>query len=408
MEMADNSFSVTLTVTDTNQATDQININIEVVNDLAFTSSPETSAKAGVSYSYEPKTTVDLELLTFTTDTLPEWLKLDNKKISTIVGSKYDTTFSKPFDIVVDSDGNLYVADSLNHQIKKVSTNGTVTVFAGNGTSALIDGTGTNASFNNPIGLAIDSSNNIYVADYKNHSIRKITPQGVVTTIAGSGTNGNSDGDVSTASFYYPTDIALDSNGNIFVTDFYNYKIRKITPAGVVSTFAGSGKSGNKDGSGIEASFNLPNSLAIDSDDNIYVADLKNNKIRKVTKEGVVTTYAGSGAEGLYNSADKLEANFNKPTDLALDNDGNLYVSDYVNHVIRIIKKDGGVESYAGTGIDSDSDGYALASGLSYPYGLAYHDGVLYVSEYGNNKIKKVQSGSGIVLTGNAINKWRV
>lgn len=245
-------------------------------------------------------------------------------------------TLSIPTGIAIDLAGNIFVADSGTHKIRKITPAGFVTTFAGSGDFGHLNGTGTNASFASPRGLAADSSGNIYVADVGNHAIRKITPAGVVTTLAGSfnGSSGSVDGSGTAARFYSPTDVAVDPSGNIFVVDSIDRKVRKITPAGVVTTFAGSGSSGSVDGVGINATFTFLNGIAVGSNGDVYVADSTLHKIRKITPAGVVTTYAGSGSAG---SVDGIgaSASFYDPRRLALDSNGNIYVSETQNQKTR-------------------------------------------------------------------------
>ena len=212
-------------------------------------------------------------------------------------GPVMTASFNYPCGVAVDSSGNIYVADKVNNKIREI-TSSVVFTFAGSGTVGSAEGTGTAASFYNPTGVAVDSSGNIYVADSFSDKIRKITSAGIVSTFAGSGTAGSAEGTGTAASFYNPTGVAVDSSGNIYVADRYNNKIRKITSAGVVSTLAGSGTAGNSEGTETAASFNFPFGIALDSSGNIYVADTQNNKIRKITSAGVVSTLAGSGTAG--------------------------------------------------------------------------------------------------------------
>jgi streptogramin lyase len=202
-------------------------------------------------------------------------------------------SFWLPYGVAPDASGNVYVADYGYSSIRKVTPEGVVTTIAGlslSGGSA--DGTGTAARFLGPSGLVVLASGDIYVADQGNHTIRKIAPGGVVTTFAGTaGVQGSADGAGTAASFYRPFAVAVDSQGNLFVTDHYNKKIRKITPEGVVSTFAGSGVHDSSDGTGTAASFRYPAGIAIDGADNVYVTDV--HAIRKITPAGVVTTFAG-------------------------------------------------------------------------------------------------------------------
>jgi subtilisin family serine protease len=186
--------------------------------------------------------------------------------------------------LVIDSVGNVYVAEQLNiHRILKLTTAGDLTVLAGSGTAGFADGIGTNASFHSPAGVALDSAGNVYVADQENHRIRKITPAGVVSTLAGSGTAGFADGTGTSASFNIPTGVAVAVGGDVYVADNFNHRIRKITPAGVVTTIAGSGLSRFADGNGTAAAFANPASVAVDLLGNIYVADVNNYRIRKIT-----------------------------------------------------------------------------------------------------------------------------
>jgi len=173
-----------------------------------------------------------------------------------------------------------------------------VSTLAGSGTVGFADGTGTEARFSYPGRVAVDSEGNVYVVDHGNHRIRKITPAGVVSTLAGTGTRGHADGTGTEAQFDYPTGVAVDSEGNVYVADHGNHRIRRITPAGVVSIFAGSTE-GFADGIGTEAQFNYPTGVAVDSSGNVYVADSVNHRIRKITPAAVVSTFSGGGGKHL-------------------------------------------------------------------------------------------------------------
>lgn len=195
----------------------------------------------------------------------------------------------------------------------------TVSTLAGS-TLGNAEGTGAQAQFNNPIGLVIDVAGNVYVADASNHRIRKITPAGLVTTFAGSSA-GFADGTGTVSQFNEPHCLAIDASGNIFVSDYYNDRIRKITPTGIVSTFAG-GSQGSTDGIGTAAQFYRPNGLAIDASGNLFVSDSYNNRIRKITPTGVVSTIAGSTSG--YADGNGTDAKFNLPSGIAVDATGTM------------------------------------------------------------------------------------
>ena len=271
----------------------------------------------------------------------------------------------------------------------------TVTTLAGSGTFGFDDGTGAAAQFNAPTGVATDAAGNVYVADNYNHSIRKITTMGVVSTLAGSSSPGVTDGTGVLARFYYPSGLATDAAGNVYVADTYNNKIRKITPAGVVSTLAGS-TYGFADGTGAAAQFKSPQAVATDASGNVYVADTANNKIRKITPAGVVSTLAGS-TNG-YADGTGAAAKLNGPRGVATDATGNLYVADYYNNKIRKISPVGVVSTLAGS-TNGYADGTGAAAQLNYPIGVATDaaDNV-YVGDWGNNKIRKI-TPAGVVST---------
>jgi sugar lactone lactonase YvrE len=275
-----------------------------------------------------------------------------------------------------------------------------VATLAGSGSPGATDGVGAAASFNSPLGAAVDGQGNVYVADTGNHKIRKISSSGVVSTVAGTGLPGSTDGISTSVKFNNPQDLALDAAGNIYVADTANNKIRKITPQGMVSTFAGSGSAGSIDGTGTSASFNAPSGVAVDVLGNIYVADTGNNKIRKVTPSGVVTTIAGINAGG-FADGPVSTALFSQPSDIAIDEAGNIFVADTGNNRIRKISS-GQVSTVAGSGSLGSIDGLAAEAAFNYPTGIAVDSqGYLYVGDSDNNKIRKITpTGHVITLAG--------
>jgi sugar lactone lactonase YvrE len=227
--------------------------------------------------------------------------------------------FNNPQRLTVDGAGYVYVADKGNYRIRKISPAGVVTTFAGSGEVGYANGTGAAAKFDEPNDVVLDNAGNLYVADTYNHCIRKISPAGVVTTFAGNGIYGYVDGTGTAAQFAAPYGVALDNAGNMYVTDYHNYRIRKISPAGVVTTLAGSGEVGYADGTGAAVKFKPTTGIAVDSIGYVYVSDYGNNRIRKISPAGVVTTLV----------------QLNRPTGVALDSAGNLYVGDWTNKTIH-------------------------------------------------------------------------
>ena len=309
--------------------------------------------------------------------------------------------FGHPDGVAVDSAGNVYVTDVENNDVRKITPSGVVTTLAG-GHWGSNDGTGSAARFNGPAGVAVDSAGNVYVADQWNDEIRKITSTGVVTTLAGSPVHlGSIDGTGSAASFICPSGVAVDSAGNVYVADQFNQEIRKITPTGVVSTLAGSpGQGGFSDGTGSAASFSDPASVAVDSQGNVYVADAISQEIRKITPAGVVTTLAGSPMQQGSSDGTGGAASFFSPEGVAVDSAGNVYVADTDNCEIRKTTPSGAVTTLAGTsGSIGSNDGTGSAANFNNPEGVAVDSaGNIYVADGGDEEIREI-SPSGVVTT---------
>jgi sugar lactone lactonase YvrE/Tfp pilus assembly protein PilE len=327
----------------------------------------------------------------------PSWQQMGAVTVGTLAGASatgyVDGTgsaarFNTVMGIAVDGGGNAYVADSSNNRIRKITPAGVVTTFAGSGVSGFADGTGTAAQFAAPRALAFDGSGNLLVADTSNSRIRQITPAGVVTTLAGSGTRGFLDGSAASAQFNMPSGIAVDGSGNVYIGDTVNSRIRKIA-GGVVSTFAGSGLNGYVDGSSTTARFFGIYGLAVDGAGNVYAADTQNNRIRVISSAGDVTTLAGSTAG--YADGTGAGAQFNWPDGVALDGSGNVYVTDHQNNNIRKINSSGVVTTYAGSGTSGYVDGTGILAQFRSPDGIAVDgSGYLYVSEMNNGTIRKI------------------
>jgi sugar lactone lactonase YvrE len=265
------------------------------------------------------------------------------------IGSAARFTF--PIGIATDSAGSVYVADKVSNTIRKITPAGVVTTLAGNaGITGHADGMGKDASFSGPVGVAADSAGNLYVADSGNNTIRKVTPAGMVTTIAGlAGASGDNDGMSGAARFTSPYGIATDSAGNLYVAEMSRHLLRKITPAGLVTTLAGrAGETGHADGMGTNATFYYPHGVATDKAGNVYVADSSNNTIRKIAPTGEVTTLAGVASAGDNSEFDGTgaAATFSEPVAVATDSAGNVFVLESDN--IREISPTGEVTTVAG------------------------------------------------------------
>lgn len=322
-------------------------------------------------------------------------------------GAGSDAQFDHPGGVAMDGSGNVYVADSYNNTIRKITSNGVVTTLAGfAGESGSADGVGSAARFDFPTGMAVDALGNVYVADCHNNTIRKITSDGTVSTLAGTAQNsGHANGTGKAARFNHPDGVAVDAAGNVYVADTYNHTIRKITGAGVVSTLAGAARvSGLADGAGSRARFSHPTAVAVDARGNLYVADSDNQIIRKITSAGVVSTLAGRS--GAYGNADGPagKAHFGYCVGVAVDGAGNVYVADGGNYSIRKISSDGTtVSTLAGGGLGY-ADGTGSAARFSFARGIAADaSGNVCVADTDSATIRRITSAGEVsTLAGRA------
>lgn len=302
-------------------------------------------------------------------------------------GTLGSARFDRPYSLCIDRPTNtIYVADGFNNCIRKIQ-GGEVTTLAGNGVQGDQDGQGANARFYLPTGVDFFDGH-VYVCDDGNHKIKRIDAQGNVVTIAGTGLPGTTDGPALSSKFYNPTEVRVNSTGVIYVSDYGNNTIRKIEN-GTVSTLAGlAGAVGDQLGQGSAVRFNRPTGLALDDQDNLYVADQVNCKIKKVTADGVVTLLAGSGQEASVNGTGD-QASFMRPTYLGWDPTGALMLCEWEGNVVRRVTIGGVVNTVAGTGVSGYNDGPVAQAMFNAPYGVCVdEDGNGYIGDKLNNCIR--------------------
>ncbi|MBW2630983.1 MAG: hypothetical protein JRC90_04325 [Deltaproteobacteria bacterium] len=313
-------------------------------------------------------------------------------------GPATEAALKYPERVTVDSSGNLYIADSGNYRVRRVDTSGIITTVAGNGWYGYYgdDGPATEAGFH-PIGVAVDSSGNLYIADYNNHRIRRVDANGIITTVAGTGERSYSgDGGLATrAELSSPRGVAVDSSGNLYIADQSNYRVRKVDTNGIITTVAGDGVYGysGDGGPATEAKLDAPMDVTVDSLGNLYIADQINNRIRRVDTSGIITTVAGTGEYG-YSGDGGLatEARLCYPADVTVDSLGNLYIVGG-NQCVRRVDTSGIITTVAGDGVYgySGDGGLATEARLCCPAGVAVDlSGNLYIADDSNHCIRRV------------------
>jgi len=329
-------------------------------------------------------------------------------------GPATSASLDSPSGVAMDWAGSLYIADTQNHRIRKVSPGGAIATFAGNGAYKFAgDGqAATLASLSSPKGVAVDLAGNLYTADYWNNRIRKISAGGIITTAAGNGTPGFSGdgGPATSASLDWPKDVAVDLAGNLYTADYSNNRIRKISPGGIITTVAGGGSVLNlgDGGPATSASLSDPSGVAVDSAGNLYIADVYHNRIRKVSPGRIITTVAGNGTRGFSgDDGPATSASLDWPSGVAADSAGSLYIADTDNHRIRKVSPGGTITTVAGDGFQdiygygrfSGDGGLATSASLNKSQGVAVDStGNLYIADYVNSRIRKV-SPAGIITT---------
>ncbi len=332
-----------------------------------------------------------------------------------INGTLDSAAFNSPFGLSIDKYDNLYIADAGNNCIRKIdAVTGIVTTLAGTGVAGWLDGPANLAKFNSPSDLCVDDSGNVYVSDFLNQRIRKISIVGDVTTLAGTGSAGFVNGDHAIAKFNYPRGICLDTYGNIFIADSWNHRIRKIDSLGMVSTFAGGGSAMGvgstgslTDSNDVNARFFTPSGLTIDQYNTIYVADAYNHRIRKIDSAGMVTTFAGSGPTGVgyggFMDGIKDVSLLNTPTEVFIDTvSDDLYISDTFNNRIRKVISNGDtVTTFAGSGLPSFVDSIDTLAAFNFPRGVVVSNlsnKKIFLNDYNNNSIRRIEYKSTVNL----------
>ena len=318
-------------------------------------------------------------------------------------GPAVQAQLNLPGDVAVDGAGNVYVADTNNHRIRKVDPSGTtatITTIAGTEESGFSGdgGAAVQAQLNLPHGVAVDGSGNVYIADTNNHRIRKVDPSGTTATIAGTGVSGFSgdSGAAVQAQLNLPHGVAVDGSGNVYIADTNNHRIRKVDPSGTTATIAGTGVSGfsGDSGAAVQAQLNLPHGVAVDGSGNVYIADTNNHRIRRVDSSGTTTTIAGTGVSGFSGDGGAaVQARLNSPHGVAVDGSGNVFIADTNNHRIRRVDSSGTITTIAGTGVSgfSGDGGPAVQAQLYLPHGVAVDGfGNVYIADTNNHRIFKL------------------
>jgi uncharacterized protein (TIGR03437 family) len=317
-----------------------------------------------------------------------------------------DAFLNNPQDVKIGPNDLLYIVDSQNERILRVNADNTTTTVAGNHQYGFSGdgGAATSATLYDPRQMAFDSAGNFYIADSQNLRIRKVSAAGVITTFAGNGNAGYSgDGGVAaSAALNYPTGVACDSAGNVYIADQLNNVVRKVAPNGAISTFAGTGTAGyNGDGiPAIQAALSEPERLFVDSNNRLYIADIYNHRVRMVTSDGIIHTVAGTGVAGYAGDGGlATQAELNSPAGVAVDSQGNVYIADTGNGAVRMVNTSGVISTVAGAGQEgfSGDGGFATQATLNGPRSMVPDNGALHIADTNNNRIRKVfQSSSSI------------
>ncbi|MEW2554519.1 RICIN domain-containing protein [Streptomyces zhihengii] len=309
---------------------------------------------------------------------------------------------NRPYGIALDGAGTLYFSDYNNHRVRKITSDGRISTVAGTGTAGYRGdgGAAVAAQLNCPREMAVDGAGVLYVVDSGNHRIRKVMPDGTISTAAGTGTAGfGGDGGPATAArLNLPLGVAVDGDGSLFVAEYHNHRVRRITADGIITTFAGTGTAGftGDGGPAASAQLNRPYAVCVDGAGGVCVADAENHRVRRVAPDGTISTVAGTGTAGFGgDGGPAVSARLNLPLGMAADSAGGLYISDHRNFRVRRVAADGTISTVAGTGTAGfgGDDGPAVSAQLGNLYGLAVDCvDALFIADHVNNRIRKIAS----------------
>ncbi|GGR31424.1 NHL repeat-containing protein [Streptomyces netropsis] len=310
------------------------------------------------------------------------------------------TRLNYPEGVAVDKNGNLYFADRLNNRVRKVAPSGIITTVAGNGEAGYVSdgGPAIATRLHQPVDVAVDDAGNVYFPDIYNQRVRKVSPSGIITTVAGNGEAGYvSDGGPAIATrLHHPHGVALDREGNLYISEWDGHRVRKVNRSGIITTVAGNGTAGyvSDGGPAIATRLHYPDGLAFDREGNLYIAEHGNHRVRKVTPSGIITTVAGNGTAGFVSDGGPaIATQLNSPRKVAVDEAGNLYIADANNHRIRRVGPDGIITTVAGNGTAGyvDDGGPAAGTRIYFPQGVALdRAGNLYIADYNNHRVRGV------------------
>ncbi|MCX6396057.1 MAG: PxKF domain-containing protein [Propionibacteriales bacterium] len=310
-------------------------------------------------------------------------------------GPATSSNLFNPYGVAVDGSGNVYIADTVNNRVEKVTPGGQLSVIAGTGdTGAPTEGPATSSNLDLPIGVAVDGSGNVYIADYGNNRVEQVTPGGQLSVIAGTSSQGApTAGPATSSNLNSPAGVAVDGSGNVYIADQGNHRVEQVTPGGQLSVIAGTGVAGAPTaGPATSSNLDNPTGVVVDGTGNVYIADGRNNQVEKVTPGGQLSVIAGTGAAGAPTAGPATSSNLRTPFGVAVDGSGNVYIADTSNHRVEKVTPGGQLSVIAGTGAaGAPTAGPATSSNLSYPTGVAVDGtGNVYIADFGNHRVEKL------------------